>query len=54
MPSAKMAFLNEAVLYLSHLPREMHKFIVLRRDLHIRRNETLVAYYVRTAIFLTG
>mgnify|MGYP001313762860 CR=1 FL=1 len=48
MPSAKMAFLNEAVLYLSHLPTEMQKFIVLRRDLHVRRNETLVAYYVRT------
>jgi hypothetical protein len=48
MPSAKMAFLNEAVLYLSHLPAGMHKFIALRLDLHVRRNETLVAYYMRT------
>jgi hypothetical protein len=48
MPSAKMAFLNEAVLYLSHVPSDVHKFIVLRLDRHARRNETLVAYYLRT------
>jgi hypothetical protein len=48
MPSAKMAVLNEAVLYLSHLPAETRKFIALRLDRHQRRDETLVAYYVRT------
>ncbi len=48
MPSAKMAFLNEAVLYLSHVSSDVHKFIVLRLDRHARRNETLVAYYLRT------
>jgi phage-related protein len=48
MPSAKMAFLNEAVLYLSHLPAETRKFIALSLDRHQRRDETLVAYYVRT------
>jgi len=48
MPSAKMAFLNEAVLYLSHVPPDVHKFIVLRLDRHARRNETLAAYYLRT------
>jgi hypothetical protein len=48
MPSAKMAFLNEAVLYLSLLPADLHRFIVLRRDHHARRKETLVAYYLRT------
>jgi hypothetical protein len=48
MPSAKMAFLNEAVLYLSLLPRDVHRFIVLRRDQHAKRKETLVAYNLRT------
>jgi len=48
MPSAKMAFLNEAVLYLSLLPATTERFIVLRLDRHHRRQESLVQYYART------
>jgi hypothetical protein len=48
IPSAKMAFLNEAVLYLSHLPRETTRFIAMRRDTHHRRTESLADYYSRT------
>jgi len=48
MPSAKMAFLNEAVLLLSHLPPTTNKFIAMRLDTHPRRRESLVQYYLRT------
>lgn len=48
MPSAKMAYVNEAVLYLSHLPQDTHRFIVMRLDRHAKRAETLVQYYLRT------
>lgn len=47
-PSAKTAFLNEAVLYLSHAPKNTKKIIVLRRDNHLKRKESLAEYYVRT------
>lgn len=51
MPSAKMASLNEAVLYLSLLPSETKRFIVLRRDTrdtHEKQKESLAEYYYRT------
>lgn len=48
MPSAKMAFMNEAVLYLSLLPSETKRFIVMRKDTHSKRSETLADYYYRT------
>lgn len=48
IPSAKMAFLNEAVLCLSHLPRNTKRFIAMRRDTHQKRDETLADYYSRT------
>jgi hypothetical protein len=49
MPSAKMGFLNEAVLYLSHVPHDTRtRFIVMRLDRHFKRQETLVEYYLRT------
>jgi len=48
MPSAKMAFLNEAVFYLSHLPGHAKRFIAMRADRHLKRKETLASYYVRT------
>lgn len=47
-PSAKMGFINEAILYLSYLPRETVRFIVMRLDRHARRQETLTQYYFRT------
>lgn len=47
IPSAKMALINEAVLYLSHTPNNTKKIIVLRRDNHSKRKESLAAYYRR-------
>jgi len=48
MPSAKMGFINEALLYLSYLPKDTTRFIVTRVDRHARRQETLTEYYFRT------
>ncbi len=48
VPSAKMSFLNEAVLYLSHAPQNKKNIIVLRKDEHPDRKESLAEYYVRT------
>lgn len=48
MPSAKMAFVNEAVLYLSLLPSQTKRFVVMRKDSHPKRSETLAEYYYRT------
>lgn len=52
MPSAKMGFINEAVLYLSHLPKGTKRFITMRMDRHDRRQETLTEFYVRTYLHL--
>ena len=52
IPSAKTAFLNEAVLYLSHAPVDSKKIIVLRKDNHSKRKESLAEYYVRTYFHL--
>lgn len=51
-PSAKIAFLNEAVLYLSHVPSNSKKIIILRKDNHPKKKESLAEYYVRTYYFL--
>jgi len=48
VPSGKIASINEAVLYLSYAPRNTKKVIVLRRDRHPSRKESLAEYYVRT------
>jgi len=48
IPSAKMAFLNEAVFYLQHLINTQNRFLVLRKDMHERHVETLAEYYYRT------
>ena len=45
-PSAKMAQCNEAVFYLSFLPSNVHKLLVIRHDVHLFRNETLAHSYV--------
>ncbi len=54
IPSAKMGFVNEAVFYLSHLPAGTERFVVLRKDEHPRRTETLADYYHRTNRHLLG
>jgi hypothetical protein len=48
IPSAKMAFLNQAVLYLSLLPFPCERFLVMPRSVHERRTENLAGYYFRT------
>ena len=48
MPSAKMAFVNEAVFYLSHLPPDIVRFVVMPRDIRPRTKEALADYYYRT------
>jgi hypothetical protein len=48
VPSAKMGFINEAVFYLQHLPKERERFIVMRKDTGNARNESLAEYYFRT------
>ncbi|MDQ2996489.1 MAG: hypothetical protein M3R61_05455 [Chloroflexota bacterium] len=48
VPSAKMGFINEAVFYLSFLPAERVKFVVMRKDHHLRRVESVANYYYRT------
>lgn len=48
VPSAKMAFVNEAVLYLSLLPSSTHRFVVMPRSKDPKRQESLAEYYFRT------
>lgn len=40
-PHGKISSVNEAVLYLLHLPKGSHRFVVMRRDTHPRRSDTL-------------
>ena len=48
VPSAKMGFTNEAVFYLTFLPKEKYRFVIMRKDTHPKRSETLAEYYYRT------
>ena len=54
VPSAKMGFTNEAAFYLSFLPDEFEKYIVMLRSYHTKRNESLAEYYYRTNKYLIG
>lgn len=47
VPSAKMATLNEAVLYMRNLPDDVHKILVMKKDVRVSNGETLAQYYVR-------
>jgi len=48
VPSAKMAFVNEAVFYLQHLSNDINRFVVMRKDYNAKRKETIAEYYHRT------
>ena len=48
IPSAKMGFVNQAVFYLSHLPANTTRFVVMPRDIRPRTGEALADYYYRT------
>lgn len=54
VPSAKMAALNEAVFYLHFLPEETRRFIVLKKAICTKRQETLAEYYSRINSHLLG
>jgi hypothetical protein len=43
-----MGFINQAVFYLQFLSNNMNRFVVMRRDVHPRRGESLADYYFRT------
>lgn len=47
VPSAKMATLNEAVLYMRNLPEDTHKILVMKKDVRVSNGESLAQYYVR-------
>lgn len=46
-PSAKLGHVNEAVFYLSFLPAEYSRFVVMQRDVHPKRLESLADDYYR-------
>lgn len=48
IPSAKISFLNQSILYAQHLPPHVIKIIAMKRACHAKRNETLAEYYYRT------
>ena len=54
VPSAKMGFTNEAAFYLSFLPSEYKKYIVMKLATNEKRNETLSEYYYRMNRHLLG
>jgi hypothetical protein len=47
VPRAKMATLNEAVLYISNLPEDIRKILALKKDVRTSNSETLASYYCR-------
>jgi hypothetical protein len=53
VPSAKLSMVNEAVFYLSFLPPETVKFVVMRKTTHAKQlYESLAEYYHRTRYHL--
>lgn len=48
IPSAKLAFLNQSVLYALLLPEQVKRVIAVQKAQHPRRTETLAEYYYRT------
>ena len=54
VPSAKIRTLNEAAFFLSFLPDDYDKYIVMLRDFNAKRGETLAEYYFRAYHHLLG
>lgn len=54
VPSAKMGFVNEAAFFLSFLPTEYEKYIVMLYSYHEKSKETLAEYYYRRYQHLWG
>jgi len=47
VPSAKLATLNEAVLYMSNAEPTAMKIIAMKKDVSLKKQETLAQYYLR-------
>lgn len=47
VPSAKMMGMNEAIFYMSYLPKDMIKILCIKKATHMRKTETLADYYCR-------
>ena len=47
IPSAKLMGMNEAVFYMSYLPKDAIKILCIKRATHGKRMETLADYYCR-------
>jgi hypothetical protein len=48
VPSAKMTTWNEAMLYFLAAPKDYRKVLFVLRDICLRRNVSLLSYYLRT------
>jgi len=46
-PSAKITTLREATVYLRSVPGNVQRVLIVKRDLHPKRGETLGQYFVR-------
>lgn len=53
-PSAKITTLREAIQYLRTLPAETQKLLIIKRDVHPARGESLAEYFVRLNDYLLG
>ena len=53
-PSAKITTLREAVQYLRAAPGSPTRLLILKRDVHPTRGESLAAYFVRLNSYLLG
>ena len=54
VPSAKLATLDEAVLYMRNVPYDARKIIIMHRAVHEKRNITLAEYFVDKKSHLLG
>ena len=54
VPSANMGFVNEAASYLSFLPKDYDKYIVMLYSYHDKRKQSLAEYYYQTYRHLIG
>lgn len=52
IPSAKIATINEAILYFKVMQRVPRKVIAMSKATHERKRETLAEYYLRTYNYL--
>ena len=54
VPSAKLATLDEAVLYLINAPKDTKKIIAMKKDVNKKNGKTLASYYKEKKQHLLG